>query len=81
MNQGHKILVVGSANTDMVIRVEKFPAPGETLSGHNFLLNAGGKGANQAVAAARLGGKVAMMARLGNDLFGKQTIENFKKKG
>mgnify|MGYP003639615720 FL=1 len=81
MNQGHKILVVGSANTDMVIRVEKFPAPGETLSGHNFLLNAGGKGANQAVAAARLGGKVAMMARLGNDLFGKQTIENFKKEG
>ncbi|MBI0400237.1 ribokinase [Cyclobacterium marinum] len=81
MNQGHKILVVGSTNTDMVIRVEKFPAPGETLSGHNFLLNAGGKGANQAVAAARLGGKVAMMARLGNDLFGKQTIENFKKEG
>ncbi|WP_339902807.1 ribokinase [uncultured Cyclobacterium sp.] len=81
MNQGHKILVVGSANTDMVIRVEEFPAPGETLLGQNFLLNAGGKGANQAVAAARLGGKVAMMARLGNDLFGKQTIENFKKEG
>ncbi|MDO6437178.1 ribokinase [Cyclobacterium sp. 1_MG-2023] len=81
MNQGHKILVVGSANTDMVIRVEEFPAPGETLLGQNFLLNAGGKGANQAVAAARLGGKVAMIARLGNDLFGKQTIENFKKEG
>lgn len=81
MNQEHKILVVGSANTDMVIRVEEFPAPGETLLGHDFLLNAGGKGANQAVAAARLGGKVAMMARLGNDLFGKQTVENFKNEG
>ncbi|GAB2989912.1 ribokinase [Cyclobacterium sediminis] len=81
MNQGHKILVVGSANTDMVIRVDEFPSAGQTLMGHSFLLNPGGKGANQAVAAARLGGKVAMMARLGNDLFGKQTIENFKKEG
>lgn len=81
MDQDQKILVVGSANTDMVIRVEEFPAPGETLLGKNFLLNAGGKGANQAVAAARLGGKVAMIARLGNDLFGNQTIENFKKEG
>jgi ribokinase len=79
MGQGQKILVVGSANTDMVIRVEKFPAPGQTLLGTDFILNAGGKGANQAVAAARLGGNVAMIARLGNDIFGQQTIESFRK--
>jgi len=81
MDKGQKILVVGSANTDMVIRVDEFPSPGQTLLGHSFLLNPGGKGANQAVAAARLGGQVAMIARLGNDLFGNQTIENFRKEG
>jgi ribokinase len=81
MDQDQKILVVGSANTDMVIGVDKFPLPGQTLLGNNFLLNAGGKGANQAVAAARLGGHVAIIARLGNDLFGNQTIDNFKKEG
>jgi ribokinase len=81
MGQEQKILVVGSANTDMVIRVDAFPLPGQTLLGNDLLLNAGGKGANQAVAAARLGGSVAMIARLGNDLFGRQTIENFRKEG
>ena len=81
MDKGQKILVVGSANTDMVIRVDEFPSPGQTLLGHSFLLNPGGKGANQAVAAARLGGQVAMIARLGNDLFGNQTIENFREEG
>lgn len=81
MGQEQKILVVGSANTDMVIRVDKFPAPGQTLLGSDFLLNAGGKGANQAVAAARLGGRVDMIARLGNDVFGRQTIANFKREG
>ena len=49
-----KILVVGSSNTDMVIKTQNFPAPGETILGGRFLMNAGGKGANQAVAAARL---------------------------
>ncbi|EPR65062.1 ribokinase [Cyclobacterium qasimii] len=81
MDKDQKILVVGSANTDMVIRVDEFPSAGQTLMGHSFLLNPGGKGANQAVAAARLGGQVAMIARLGNDLFGNQTIENFRKEG
>ena len=81
MINGQKILVVGSANTDMVIRVDEFPLPGQTLLGSSFLLTPGGKGANQAVAATRLGGKVAMIARLGNDLFGNQTIENFRKEG
>lgn len=53
-----RILVIGSSNTDMVIKTKKLPAPGETILGGTFLMNPGGKGANQAVAAARLGGKV-----------------------
>ncbi len=52
------IVVVGSSNTDMVIKCEHLPAPGETILGGNFFMNAGGKGANQAVAAARLNGDV-----------------------
>ncbi|MBC8444584.1 MAG: ribokinase, partial [Chloroflexi bacterium] len=51
----HKVVVVGSANTDMVIKTERFPGPGETVIGGTFMAAAGGKGANQAVAAARLG--------------------------
>jgi ribokinase len=69
-----KILVIGSSNTDMVIKTNKLPAPGETILGGTFLMNPGGKGANQAVAAARLGGKVTFIAKRGNDLFGNQTI-------
>jgi sugar/nucleoside kinase (ribokinase family) len=63
----------------MVIKSERLPAPGETVLGGTFLMNAGGKGANQAVAAARLGGDVTLVARVGNDLFGTQSIEQFKK--
>ena len=74
-----KIIVVGSANTDMVVKSKKLPMPGETLLGGTFFMNAGGKGANQAVAAARLGGNVALVAKVGNDIFGKQTIEGLKK--
>lgn len=74
-----KIFVVGSANTDMVIKSEKLPLPGETLLGGTFFMNAGGKGANQAVAAARLGGEVTMVTKVGNDIFGKQTIEGLRK--
>jgi len=69
-----KILVIGSSNTDMVIKTKKLPAPGETILGGTFLMNPGGKGANQAVAAARLGGKVRFIAKRGNDLFGNQTV-------
>ena len=54
-----KIIVIGSSNTDMVIKTAKIPAPGETILGGNFFMNPGGKGANQAVAAARLGASVA----------------------
>ncbi|HSN09842.1 MAG TPA: ribokinase, partial [Hanamia sp.] len=74
-----KIIVVGSANTDMVVKSEKLPLPGETLLGGTFFMNAGGKGANQAVAAARLGGEVTMVTKVGNDIFGKQTIEGLRK--
>lgn len=70
-----KIIVVGSANTDMVVKTDKHPLPGETKMGGTFFMNAGGKGANQAVAAARLGGNVLFVAKVGNDIFGKQTLE------
>ena len=76
-----KIIVVGSANTDMVVKADKLPLPGETVMGGIFFMNAGGKGANQAVAAARLGGKVTFVAKVGNDIFGKQTIKGLEKEG
>lgn len=74
-----RILVIGSVNTDMVVKAEKLPLPGETVIGGTFLMNAGGKGANQAVAAARLGGHVTLVAKVGNDIFGKQSIAGLKK--
>jgi ribokinase len=80
MNQ-NKILVVGSSNTDMVIKTHHFPAPGETILGGHFLMNAGGKGANQAVAAARLGGKVIFVGKIGDDIFGKQAVLQLKDEG
>ena len=75
------ILVVGSSNTDMVIRTEHLPAPGETVIGGTFFMNPGGKGANQAVAAARLGGRVAFICKTGDDLFGRQTRALFNEEG
>lgn len=74
-----KIVVVGSANTDMVIKSERIPLPGETILGGDFFMNMGGKGANQAVAAARMGGVVTMVAKTGNDIFGKQTVKGLDK--
>ena len=76
-----KIVVVGSCNTDMVINMERLPLPGETLLGGKFFMNAGGKGANQAVAAARLGGKVNFVAKVGNDPFGIRSIDQYKAEG
>ena len=73
-----QIVVIGSSNTDMVIKTSKLPIPGETILGGEFLMNAGGKGANQAVAAARLGGKVSFIARTGNDLFGNEAKKLFE---
>jgi len=75
------ILVIGSSNTDMVVKAAHLPVPGETILGGTFLMNAGGKGANQAVAAARLGGEVIFVAKVGDDIFGKQAVEGFKQEG
>lgn len=75
------IVVVGSSNTDMVIKAGRLPAPGETVLGGTFMMTAGGKGANQAVAAARLGGNVVFIAKTGDDIFGKQAIDLFKQEG
>ena len=77
----NKIIVIGSANTDMVIKTQKLPAPGETILGGTFLMNPGGKGANQAVAASRLGGSVTFITKRGNDLFGNQAVELYIKEG
>jgi ribokinase len=65
----------------MVIKTQNFPAPGETILGGKFLMNTGGKGANQAVAAARLGGKVTFVGKIGNDIFGKQAIRQLEDEG
>lgn len=67
-----RIVVVGSSNTDMVVRTARIPAPGETVLGGEFVMTGGGKGANQAVAAARLGADVMLVARVGADLFGER---------
>jgi ribokinase len=75
------ILVVGSSNTDMVINSPHLPAPGETIIGSTFFMNPGGKGANQAVAAARLGGHVTFICKTGTDIFGKQSTEIFENEG
>lgn len=76
-----KIIVAGSLNTDMVIHAPYCPKGGETLTGSDFMVNCGGKGANQAVAAAKLGGKVLMCGCVGNDMFGKNLIENLADAG
>lgn len=70
----YKICVIGSSNTDMVIKTDKLPIPGETKMGGVFYMNMGGKGANQAVAAARLGGNVSFISKVGDDFFGNQTL-------
>ncbi len=73
------ILVIGSSNTDMVVKTERFPQAGETILGGEFFMFPGGKGANQAVAAARLGGEVTFICKVGQDVFGQQAIAGFKK--
>jgi ribokinase len=71
-----QILVVGSLNADLVVRAPRFPQPGETISGEDLQVIPGGKGANQAVAAARLGSKVSMLGRVGKDNFGDFLLDN-----
>ena len=75
------IVVVGSLNMDLVVQVPTIPAPGETVLGDNFATIPGGKGANQAVAAARLGAKVSLIGRVGNDAFGEQLLANAQREG
>ncbi len=81
MDRQPHIVVVGSANTDLTTFTDRFPNPGETIFGRGFHLGFGGKGANQAVAARLCGARVSMVARVGDDLFGSATIENFKTRG
>ncbi|MHC4739815.1 MAG: ribokinase [Planctomycetota bacterium] len=76
-----KITVVGSSNMDLVVKSERIPVTGETILGGDFVMVPGGKGANQAVAAARLGADVFFIAKLGDDIFGSQSLTNFKKVG
>ncbi|MPR34206.1 ribokinase [Salmonirosea aquatica] len=77
-----QIIVIGSSNTDMVVKAAKLPGPGETILGGTFLMNPGGKGANQAMAAQRLGeSKVIFIAKIGSDVFGQEAIDGFKRAG
>ena len=75
------IVVVGSSNTDMIIKMPRIPKPGETIIGGEFSTAPGGKGANQAVSAARAGGQVFFVARVGDDMFGEQAVEGFIQDG
>jgi ribokinase len=75
------LLVIGSSNTDLVIGTPHLPAAGETILGKNFFINPGGKGANQAVAAARLGGRVKFVCKTGLDIFGNEAIQHFQNEG
>lgn len=72
------IVVVGSCFVDMISYVPRFPQPGETIKGTKFHIDFGGKAANQCVMAQKLGACTAMVAKIGNDQFGKDTVENFK---
>ena len=75
------IVVVGSSNTDMIIKLDHIPRPGETILGGEFVTAAGGKGANQAVGVARAGGRVTFIARVGRDMFGDQAVAGFRRDG
>nr|WP_320059594.1 ribokinase [uncultured Bacteroides sp.] len=73
-----RIIVIGSSNTDMVVKTSRLPIPGETILGGEFFMNQGGKGANQAVAVKRLGGNLVFLSKLGDDIFGKQALRAFE---
>jgi len=77
----NNIVVLGSSNTDMILQMAHIPKPGETIIGGKFSMAAGGKGANQAVGAARAGGKVTFIARVGEDMFGEQAVKGFVQDG
>ena len=77
----NKVIVIGSSNTDMVVRSERLPRPGETVLGGGFVMAGGGKGANQAVAVARMGHKVIFAAALGRDIFGDDAVRQYGRYG
>jgi ribokinase len=76
-----QIIVIGSSNTDMVVKTSRFPEPGETIIGGDFFMFPGGKGANQAVAAARAGGEVVFICSVGDDVFGKNALSGYEEEG
>lgn len=76
-----KVVVIGSSNTDMVVRSENLPRPGETVLGGDFMMAGGGKGANQAVAVARMGHPVLFTAAVGKDIFGEEAVARYKEYG
>src|SRR5919199_7018693 len=76
-----RIVVVGGLNMDIVVRLERLPGPGETIGGGELFQAAGGKGANQAVAAARLGASVALVGRIGRDAFGRELRRSLRAEG
>lgn len=77
----NRVAVIGSSNTDMVVKTSRFPAPGETVLGGDFFMFPGGKGANQAVAAARMGADVRFFCVLGDDPFGQQALAGYAREG
>lgn len=76
-----EIVIVGSTNMDMVVNTDRIPVPGETILAKEFFMNPGGKGANQAVAVARLGGNTIFVTKIGNDVFGHQSVQLFDDEG
>ncbi len=80
-NSATGIVVLGGINMDLVTYSDRFPGDGETVVGRRFVTYAGGKGANQAVAAARMGGRTAMVGRVGDDIFGPQLLEGMRQVG
>ena len=80
-NDGPGIVVLGGINMDLVTYSDRFPSDGETVVGQRFLTYAGGKGANQAVAAARMGGRTSMVGRVGDDMFGSQLLDGLREAG
>ncbi len=77
----NNLVVIGSSNTDMVVKTSQFPLPGQTLLGGEFFMFSGGKGANQAVAAARMGAAVTLVCKTGNDIFGRRAADEYTKEG
>jgi len=71
-----QIVVIGSSNMDLVVRTLRIPVPGETVLGGDLVMVPGGRGANQAVAAAKVDGEVCFVARVGNDLFGRKLLDS-----